>query len=217
MAEKVENHDFVSLDYTGKLVDGTIFDTTDKEVAKSKGIPKDSVRGSIIICVGEKQILPGLDDKLIGQEIGKKLIFHLKPEESFGKKDVKKIKIVPISAFKEQKVAPQPGLQVDIDGKRGTITRVTGGRIMVNFNHPLAGRDVEYEVTIHKKVTDVKDQVASYFATTLGLKEDKFKVEVNDNVAIVKLPFELPDPVKDLVSKKLVELTKSKEIKIEKL
>src|SRR3989339_1382317 len=129
MTEKIQLHDFVELDYTGKLADGMIFDTTLAEVAKKNGFYSEKAKyGSAIICVGEQQILSGLDQKLLDQEVGKELHFKLAPEEAFGKRDIKKVKIVPMSTFREHKLEPQPGLQIDVDGEMGTITRVSGGR-----------------------------------------------------------------------------------------
>ena len=63
-----------------------------------------------------------------------------------GKKDVKKVQLVPLATFKEHKLNPHPGLQVDFDGKIGTVMRVSGGRVMVNFNHPLSGKEIIYEI-----------------------------------------------------------------------
>lgn len=92
MTEKVKLKDFISLDYTGKLADGTVYDTTVKKVAEENDLPTEKrIFTPVTICVGENQILPGLDEELIDKEIGKEYTITLPPEKAFGKRDVKKM------------------------------------------------------------------------------------------------------------------------------
>ena len=214
MTEKIKEHDFIELDYTGKLEDGTVFDTTEEKVAKEKGFYQENMKfGPATICVGENQILPGLDKNLIGKELDKEFEVKLSPEEAFGKRDVKKMRIMPISAFKEHNMQPQPGLQIEADGETGTVTRVSGGRVIVNFNHPLAGKEVVYVVKVNKKITDSKDKIVSFLSTSMRMPEDKIDVTISEEKAEIKLPMQLPEQFTEAVGKKLEELTKLKEVK----
>src|SRR3989339_332344 len=143
MADTLKQHDFVEIEYTGKFTDGNVFDTTDKKLAQENNIYSSHMQyGTMTICLGEKQLIEGLDKGLIGKEIGKNYTFDIKPEQAFGKKDIKHIKLLPLAEFKSRKIDPQPVLQIDLDGEIGTVIRATGGRIMVNFNHPFAGKEV---------------------------------------------------------------------------
>ncbi|HIJ11552.1 TPA: peptidylprolyl isomerase, partial [Candidatus Woesearchaeota archaeon] len=79
--------DFIELHYTGKLLDGSVFDTTDEAIAKESGIHSPRTKfGPTIICVGEKQLLPGLDAGLVGKKLGKHTI-ELQAQDAFGKRD----------------------------------------------------------------------------------------------------------------------------------
>ncbi len=217
MTDKIKLHDFIELNYTGKLADGTIFDTTEEKTAKENNLPRENRTFSpAIICVGEKQILPGLDDKLIDKEIGNEYVIELKPEEAFGKRDIKKIKIVPISTFKEHKVQPQPGLQIDVDGEFGTIKSVSGGRIIVNFNHPLAGKEIIYTLKINRRITDEKEKAVAFLYATLQIPKKDIKVEDKEGKVLVTLPFDLPQPVTDALAKKLAEIAAIKDISFQK-
>ncbi len=212
----IQKGDFIELDYTGKLGNGEVFDTTIESVAHEQNLPHE--HGQLkpsIICVGEQQVLPGLDAELEGKEVNKEFSVTLPAEKAFGKRDVKKIRIVPISTFKDHDLQPQPGLQIDMDGQRGTITRVAGGRVIVNFNHPLAGKEVKYDVKILRVITDKAEQIKNFLSSTLRLPNDKVNVEVKEEKAVVKLPAALPEQITDMFSKKLVDLTKLKEVKIE--
>ncbi len=208
----VEHHDFVEIDYTGKLPDGTVFDTTKAETAKQNGLPPQQKYGPATVCVGEKQLLPGLDDALTGKELNKEYTVTIPAELAFGKRDIKKMKIVPMSTFREHNVKPQPGLQINVDNELGTVTRVAGGRVIVNFNHPLAGREVQYTFTVLKKITDKKEQLASFLNTTLQFAKDKMSIEVKEDKAEITLPAQLPEQFTDAVGKKLAEITKLKEV-----
>ena len=217
MTQKVEKHDFIELNYTGKLADGTVFDTTLEKVAKdNKFYSEKSKYGPVLICVGERQILPGLDNSLVNMEIDKKTEIKLSPENAFGKKDIKNLKIVPMEVFKQHKLNPHPGLQVDVDGVMGIVNQVSGGRVIVNFNHPLAGREVVYEVEILRKITDDKEKVKAYLEATLRVPKDKVKVESHETYLEAELPANLPPQIAEILSKKLSEIIK-KEVKFKSI
>jgi FKBP-type peptidyl-prolyl cis-trans isomerase 2 len=210
---KVNKGDFIELDYTGKLSDGSVFDTTLEQVAKENNLPTENRTFSpATVCVGEQQLLPGLDNELVDKELDKEYTINLPTELAFGKRDIKKMKVVPISTFKDHKVQPQPGLQIDVDGERGTISRVSGGRVIVNFNHPLAGKEIIYIFKINRKITDKKEQIACYLNSTMQLPKDKISIEINENKANIKLPVNLPEQITSILSKKLESLVKLKEI-----
>ncbi len=208
MTTIVTVHDFVELDYTGSLPDGKVFDTTIKEVAQKNNLYSEKMKyGPATICIGENQILPGLDEQLINKEIGKEYTIHLTAEQAFGKRDVKKIKIVPMSTFRQHQVQPFPGQQIDVDGEMGFVMSVAGGRVIVNFNHPLAGKDVTYTITIRRKIADSAEQIGSFLNTTLRLPQDQINIQVKEGNAEVALPMELPAPFTEAIGKKLAELT----------
>ena len=170
----IKKGDFVELEYTGALKeDGAIFDTTSEKKAKETGIyRKKKEFGPVIICVGEGEILKGLEEQLIGKEAGKEYTIELSPKNGFGKKDAKLIKMIPSNAFIKQNIDPQPGLQVNIDGVLGIIRRTGSGRCLVDFNHPLSGKDVVYKVKINRIVTDDKEKIESFLKLTFRLKSD---------------------------------------------
>ena len=203
----IKEHDFIELDYIGKLDDGTVFDTTDPDVAKTTpNYNKNAEYKPRTICVGENHVVPGLDQALINKEVGKNYTIRLLPEQAFGKKDAKKIRLVPATTFYKQQIMPQPGLEVNIDGVLARILIVSGGRVLVDFNHPIAGKEVIYDVTIKRKVTEKKEQVQSYLG--LALHPELIKdVEIMENTAKVTLAQKLPGPIATELVKKLVELT----------
>ena len=122
------------------------------------------------------------------------------------------MKIVPMSTFKEHKMQPQPGLQIDVDGEIGTVTRVSGGRVIVNFNHPLSGREVTYTIKINKKIMDKEEQITAFLNTSMRIPKENIKIEVKEEKATVIVPFELPPQITDALGQKLAELTGLNEV-----
>jgi len=205
----LKNKDFIEIEYTGKLKDdNAVFDTTNEKVAKDNDVfSKNMKYEPAIICLGEHQVIKGIDDFLIGKDIGKHTI-ELEPEQAFGKKDAKLLKIVNTNIFKKQKINPMPGLQVDMDGTRGTIRTVTGGRTIVDFNHPLSGRDLVYEVDVKRIVSDTKEKLESFIKLELNFDPKKFNIEIKEGKA--SFAFEgaakFPDELKDKIKEKIIEI-----------
>ena len=213
----IKNKDFVSLNYTGKLKEGIMFDTTIESVARENNIydPKMKLKPARI-CVGEEQILPGIEKSLIGKKVGDKYTIELKPEEAFGKKDIKKIKTVSLNTFDNFEEPPRPGLQVEDNlGRLGTIMRVAGGRVTINYNHPLAGKEVVYDVEILEKIDDEIEKVKIYVNNIMKISEEKFNVEITENKAKIELPFVLPEQFISELAERIKDSCQLKEVKIE--
>jgi FKBP-type peptidyl-prolyl cis-trans isomerase 2 len=167
----ISKKDFVEIEYTGRLKEENIvFDTTDEKVAKENNL-QGGEYGPVVICVGENQVLKGIDKNLEGKEIGKEYSLKIPPEDAFGTKDAKLIQLIPTNKFKQQNIQPMPGMQLNIDGIMGTVKTVSGGRTLVDFNHPLSGREMSYTVKVNKKITDDNEKLAGYLRLSLGTKD----------------------------------------------
>ena len=211
----VKKNDFIEIEYTGKLKDdGTVFDTTDKDTAKEHNMYREEADyGPIIICVGEKHVLKGLDEFMIGKEPGNYTV-EVKPEEAFGKKNPKLIQLVPSKKFTEHDIKPMVGLSINIDGVIGLIKAVSGGRVLVDFNHPLSGKDLVYDIKILRVVNDKKEQVQSLLSLILSADKKDSEIEIKDNSCTVKLKKKFPDEVLKKVEEKIKELAKLSKIEI---
>lgn len=207
--EKLKEGDFVKLEYTGKVKsDGYIFDTTSKDVAKDNDIfNSQAAYGPVTVCIGTSMVIKGLEDALKGKELGYEGTVEVPPDEAFGKKDPKLMKLIPTSKFKKHNVNPQPGLQVDVDGSMGFVRTVTGGRTIVDFNHPLSGKELEYDVKVLNKVDDVQEQISSVLTMKLNIKPDNYIIDVNGKKVTIKLKG-LPEMPEDL-SKTITDFIKT--------
>ncbi|MBI4447879.1 peptidylprolyl isomerase [Candidatus Woesearchaeota archaeon] len=198
----IKKGDFIEISFIARIKDSNkIFDLTDAEVAKKNNIYDEKASyDPLVICVGEGDIIAGLDAALIGKEVGKTFTIALPPENAFGKKNAKLIHLVPLSKFTEQNIMPYPGLQVNINNLFGVVKTAGGGRILVDFNHPLSGKEVTYETTIKRIVSDDAEKVKGFIRAYLQLP--KVEVEVKDGAAKIELS-DLPKNFKEKLTEEL--------------
>lgn len=152
----LQKKDFIEVEFTAKLKDGEIFDSNKKEDLEKSGLKGDAK--PFVFALGEGMFLNSIDDYLIGKEIGTYKI-ELNPDKAFGRRDPKMIQMIPLINFRQQQVNPIPGAIFNFDGKIARVLTVSGGRVMVDFNNPLAGKDVIYDLKVLKKITEVKDKI----------------------------------------------------------
>ncbi len=174
----IKKHDFVEVEYTARIKeDGTIFDTTEAKVAKENGLDdKNADYSPVIICVGENSILKGLEDQIIGKETGKEYSIEIDSGNAFGKRNAKLIQLIPANKFRQQNIQPMPGLQLNIDGMFGVVKTVSGGRCMIDFNHPLAGKDLVYNVKINRIVDDNAEKLKSLLKVHFKIKDAEVEI-----------------------------------------
>ena len=159
--EGLQHGDFVRLEYTLRTTDDDdVIDTTDVEIAEEAGFADDDNRefAPRTVIIGEGHVFEAVDEALVGSAIGDSGSVVISPEEGFGEYDPAEVKT--ISADKIDEDDRYPGAAVQIDGQQGQIETIIGGRARVNFNHPLAGEELEYEYEIVGVVTDREEQAA---------------------------------------------------------
>lgn len=173
--------DVVYIDYVGRIKDtNEIFDLTNEEIAKKEGIYNPNVTYKPIpVVVGFGFVIKGLDEALQEMNVGEEKVIEISPEKAFGKRDENLVKTFNLSDFKKQDVDVKVGEYVSINGILGKVISISGGRVMIDFNHPLAGKTLVYNVKIVKKVEDeiekVKAMLEFYFkdVSKFDVKEDK--------------------------------------------
>ena len=155
--EKIQKNDFVEIEFTGRS-QGKIFDTTHPEEAHEVGFEKLDVK-PLIISIGNDMLLKGLDEQLEGRELNKEYVIPLSPEKAFGKRNPQLLKTYSLNSFRKNKIDPYPGMTLQLDNSPAKVLSVTGGRVTVDFNNPLAGKDVEYTIKANKKIIDDKNKI----------------------------------------------------------
>jgi peptidylprolyl isomerase len=146
----VKNGDFVLIDYVMRVKEtGELSDTTVEDAARQDGTYKeDAVYEPMLVVVGEGWVLKGLDDALVGLTVGQEAQVELPPDQHVGPRDPGKIRMVPMRRLRKQNITPYPGAQIEIEGRAAVIRAVGAGRVQVDFNPPLAGKTLVYDLTV---------------------------------------------------------------------
>jgi peptidylprolyl isomerase len=136
---QAKNGDTVRIHYTGKLTDGT-------EFGSSAGQPP------LEFVIGSGQVLSGLEKQIDGMELGSSQTLTVPAEEAYGEHDPSKVQVVPRSAVTAD-VDVRPGQQLQAKTPDGgmlalVVTNVDDQKITVDANHPLAGRDLVFDVQL---------------------------------------------------------------------
>lgn len=131
----------VTLHFSLKLSNGDLIDSTfDKEAA--------------VFVVGDGQLLPGFEEQLIGLVAGDEKSFEILPEKGFGMPNPHNLQIMSVDMFSPDMELSE-GLMVSFaDANKqelpGVIVAIDEGKVEVDFNHPLAGKDITFDVKILK-------------------------------------------------------------------
>lgn len=204
---KIKNNDFIELDFVAKIKEtGEIFDTSSEEEAKREGLFQENEKARfkpLKICVGQGMVVRGFDKAIEGKEAGKEYEIELKPEEAFGKRDNKLVRIMPVSAFKERGLEPVAGMMLALDNFLVKICAVTSGRVIVDFNNPLSGRHLVYKFKINNLIGDLREQLLILSKLFIGIEPE---INIENKKAIISLNVKLPPQIEEEFKKKVREI-----------
>jgi len=190
----LEDGDFVLLDYTLKVKEtGQVMDTTREDVAKEAGIYRpDRTYEPMLVVIGAGWLPKGLEERLKEMDVGEEKVIELPPEEAYGPRDPNKVITMLAKRLSEKGVVPRVGQRVRIEGYGVGVVRAVGsGRVIIDFNHPLAGKTLIYEVAIKGKVEEPVEKVRALIKRRLKLVPvEKFEVEIGDKEITIKMPEE---------------------------
>jgi FKBP-type peptidyl-prolyl cis-trans isomerase SlpA len=115
----------------------------------------DSTRRSrpATFTVGDGSLLPGFERALFGLSAGADEQLHIFARDGFGEQREENLRFMPRAQFAAD-VAPEPGLVVSFAGPGGelpgVVRSIEGDLVVVDFNHPLAGKNLIFDVSILK-------------------------------------------------------------------
>ncbi len=193
----MQKGDFVRISYVGRIKEnGEVFD-------KAERVP---------IVAGEGFVIPGLDDVILSMNVGEKRIVEIPPEKAFGNRNPKLVKLLPLSEFKKHGMNPYPGMVVRADNIYGRVLSVDSGRVRVDFNHPLAGKILEYEIEINEKIEKNEEKVRALLEFFTGIKQAE--VRLSEGVAEIKVRQQVSEPSKSRLSSAIKQYLGVREVVI---
>ena len=188
-----EKGDFVLIDFTAKVKEtGEVFDTTKEDIAKKEKLYKEGqIYEPNLIVIGEGWVLKTLDESLPTQEPDKTASVEIPPEKAFGNRDPEKVRLVPLKRLMAKGITPQLGMRVEYEGKLAIVRTLGAGRVQLDFNPPLAGKTLVYEVTVHKKLETEEEKINALIHRRIpSVDASKFEVKNKKTVVEIEVPEE---------------------------
>ncbi len=192
----MKDGDIIRLDYTIWYVENDkeeIYDTTLEQVAKDNGIHDPNKRyAPEVIILGKNMILEELEKKIKESEINKEYDLYLEPAQAYGERKPDLLKIHSWKEFDRNKIVPEVGKYITLNGNRGKVVSVSPGRILVDYNHPLAGKKIHYKYIIREIVDGIENKTRAMIELGYNKDIDKFKINIYDD----KMEIIVPDSCK---------------------
>lgn len=141
MTETIKAGDTISVDYTGKKSDGTIFDTSEgKEPLK--------------FTVGAGMLIQGFDNAVMGMKPGETKTVEVPPEEGYGLRQEDAIVDIPREHIPEE-IPLTEGIVLQLQDPEGrpvpaTVSEITDESVKMDVNHMLAGETLVFDITVRE-------------------------------------------------------------------
>ena len=136
--KKIQSGNTVKVNYTGKLEDGTIFDSSLNEG-----------REPLEVTVGQGQLIKGFEDGLFDMSEGETKTVEIEPSEAYGDVQIELINSVPRANVPE---GVQEGEMLQGEGPMGAVNvkvvEVNEETVVLDANHPLAGKKLTFELEV---------------------------------------------------------------------
>jgi len=150
--KKVEKGHFVKVNYTGRFNDGTVFDSSEGKQA-------------LEVLAGEGMLIKGFDNALLGMKEGEEKTIKISANDAYGEHRKELIQEVPIKDLKD--IKPEVGMTLGITAPTGqvfpaTIIEVKEDTILLDANHPLAGKDLEFDIKIETTREPTSEDLAKF-------------------------------------------------------
>jgi peptidylprolyl isomerase len=134
---EAQNNDTVKVHYTGKLDNGTVFDSS------QGGDP-------LQFTIGTGQVIPGFEDAVRGMNVGEAKTVHIPPEQAYGERRDDLVLEVTLDQFPS---SPQLGQKFELQTRSGktipaTVAAVTDSHATLDANHPLAGKTLNFDLEL---------------------------------------------------------------------
>ncbi len=189
-----KNGDMLLVDYSIFVKEtGELVDTTAESIARQyKKYEEGRVYGPELVVVGEGRYIRGFEEAVSGvEELNKKYEVEIPPDKAYGERDPSKVRVFPARLFLKNNITPDVGKEVTINNSVGRIIAVTGGRVTVDFNHPLAGKTLKAEFTVLKKLEDAEEKIKYLIkrrVKTLDVSAVKASLKSDAGIVEVELP-----------------------------
>lgn len=189
----LQKGNFILVDYVAKVKEtGEVFDTTVEETAKKEHMYKEGdIYEPKLVVIGEGWVIKALDESLTTMEVDKAAVVEIPPDKAFGPRDPEKVKRVPLKQLLAKDITPTLGMRIEYGGKTATVRTIGAGRVLLDFNPPLAGKTLLYETTVKKKLETTEEKIAALIHRRIpAVEQTKFQFTVKPKTVNIDMPEE---------------------------
>lgn len=151
---QAKHGDKVRVHYTGTLEDGSVFDSSEETGGgcSESGCGCGEGSGPMEFVIGEGKLIPKFEQAVIGLEPGQSVKVNIPADDAYGQRAEEMVAVVDRSEIPGD-IKPSAGDQMEVVLEDGTplpvvVTEVTDSTITLDANHPLAGRDLTFEIRL---------------------------------------------------------------------
>jgi len=188
-----EKGNFILIDYTAKVAEtGEVFETTIEDIARKEDMHREGTTYEPrLVVIGEGWVLKALDENLINLEPDKPATIEVTPEKAFGNRDPEKVRLYPIRRLTAQGITPRVGMRLEVDGRLATVRTIGSGRVQLDFNPPMAGKTLVYDLTVKKKLETDMEKLQALIHRRIPLVDvSRFTVMTNQESVTINVPEE---------------------------
>ena len=185
--------DFILIDYTANVKEtNEVFDTTNEETARKERLHKEGeIYEPKLIVIGENWMLKTLDESFTTMKLRKTATVEISSDKAFGARDPEKIRRVSLKQLTAKGINPGIGMRIEYGGKNAIIRSIGAGRVLLDFNPPLAGKTLVYDVTVKKKLRTKKEKISALIHRRIPIVEAaKYKLTIQESSLSVEMPEE---------------------------
>jgi peptidylprolyl isomerase len=189
----IKKGEFILMNMTCKVKEsGEIVETTLEKTAKESGLHREGTTYEPrFVIVGEGWVPQGLDEGLLNMEVGQPNTTEIPPEKGYGPRDPSKMRLVPLRRFRTEGITPLPGMNVQLEGKSATVRSVGAGRVQLDYNHPLSGKTLIYDLTVEKRLESFEEKTKAILHRVITVVEpEKFTTRLVEKELTVEIPEE---------------------------
>ena len=157
-----ESNSLLLVDFTARVKDGDVFDTTYEDEAKKHSIHKpEYTYKPRLISIGSTSfpVLRGFDEALAKSEVGQKLTIEVESAKGFGVRDSGKVRMIPLRKLGEEAEKVSIGDTVQVGDKTGIIRYIGSGRVQIDYNHKFAGKTIIYDAHVQQSLSTDKEKI----------------------------------------------------------
>lgn len=201
------------VEYTGRT-DGEVFDTSRKDVAQKNDLDRDKEFKPVPVLIGENYVIEGFEDAVEEMDVGdSKQGIEIPPGKGYGHRDSDDVEVYPESEFSQQGIQNiSRGDEIMVGQRRGRVVSAQSGRVRIDFNHPLAGQELTYDI----EVVDLVDEDEEKAKNIIDYRMGHGSVSFDGNTVVLDHSHDHPIPNKivEKIEQEIQDYTEFEELEV---